>query len=124
MASIFVCAGVLMLFSIVKDPPPGFQPLLDKFPPGGLVMSAVVLAYPVWGVIGVVMGVLYTISAEQAPGSGLGSPNLVFTVAVLVVAAMMAVPFVVLLRRVVVGVVAITAAFMGVFGWFLPYFAS
>ena len=124
MASVFVMAGVMMMFAIVRDPPPEFQPILKKFPPGGLVMSVVVLSYPIWGVLGALMGLLYKISTEEAPGSGIGSPNLVFTLGVMVVSVMMAAPFMVLLRRVLAGVLAITVASIGVFGWFLPYFAG
>ena len=124
MASIFVCGGVLTLFPLVRDPSPQFRAIMRNTPPGTMVIGLTVLAYPVWGIIGVVMGVLYSISVEQVPGRGLGSPNLVFTVAVVVVGVMMAAPFAVLLRRVVAGVVGITLAFIGVFGWFLPYFVE
>ena len=123
-ASVFICAAMMMLFALVRDAPPGFRPILQRFPPGRLALSVTFLAYPTWGVIGVVMGVLYNISVEQAPGSGMGSPNLVFTAAVLVVTAMLAAPFVLLLRRVMAGVLAIAIAAIGVFGWFLPYFAE
>ena len=124
MASIFVCGGVLTLFPLVKDPSPQFQALMDRTPPGTLVIGMTVLAYPVWGIIGAIGGILYGISVEQVPGRGLGSPNLAFTVAVVVVGVMMAAPFAVLLRRVIAGVLTITLAFIGVFGWFLPYFAE
>ena len=124
MASVFVCAGVLMLFPIVKDPSPEFQAVFKKFPPGSLVLSVVILAYPTWGIVGAVSGLLYRISAEEASGSGLGSPNLVFTLGVVIVAVMMSAPFAVLLKRVVAGVLAIAVAFIGIFGWFLPYFAT
>ena len=124
MASVFVGAGVLMLFAIVRDPPPGLQPLLRKFPPGGLAMSGVILAYLAWGAIGVVMGLLYRISTEQAPGGGLGSPNLVFTASVVLLTVAMAAPFAILLWRVVPGVLAIAVGFIVLFGWFMPYFAA
>ena len=124
MGSIFICAGVIMLFVIVKDPPPGFAPILERFPPGAIVLSVTVMAYPVWGIIGAVMGLLYKISIEQAPGSGIGSPNMVFTLGVVVVSVMMAAPFVILLWRVVAGVLAIAISFIALFGWFLPFFAG
>ena len=124
MASVFVCAGVLMLFPVVQDPPPGFRAFMQKLPPGTLVLSVVFLAYPVWGILGAVMAVVYEISNEQAPGSGLGSPNLVYTLAVVAAAVMLGIPIAILLRRVVAGVLAIAVAFMGLFGWFLPHFAS
>ena len=123
-ASVFVCAGVLMVFSLVKDRPRSVLPIMGKLSPGRLVMSGVFLAYPTWAVIGAVMGLLYRIADEQVPGSGFGSPILVFTLSVVVATLMLAAPVAILLRRVVVGVLAITLAVVGVFGWFLPYFAA
>ena len=124
MASIFACAASLMLFSLVKDPTPGFQAVARRVRPPVLALSAVFFGYPVWGIIGAVLGLLYKISSEQAPGSGIGSPNLVFTAAIVAVTLMMAAPIAVLLRRVLPGVLAIAIVFMGLFGWFLPFFAS
>ena len=124
MASVFVCAGVMMLFSVVKDPPPGLQAIVQRLPPGAYVLPAVVLSYPVWGAVGVVMALLFTISSEQAPGAGIGSPNLVFTAAVLVATTMLAAPVALLLKRVLPGVLAIVLTFIGIFGWLLPYFAT
>ena len=123
-SSVFVSIGAIMLLLIVKDAPPGLQPLFEKVPPAKIAIAGTVLAYPVWGIIGVVMGILYRISTEQAPGSGIGSPNLVFTVAVVVASAALAAPLAILLRRVLSGFVAIVFAVVGIFGWFLPYFAG
>ena len=124
MASVFVCAGVLILFAIVRDSPPEFRPILEKFPPSRVAMIMVFLAYPTWGAIGAVVGILYKIAGEQTPGSGLGSPNLVFTIAVVAVTLAMAAPFAVLLRRYLMGIAAMAVASMGLFGWFLPVFAA
>jgi hypothetical protein len=123
MASMFIGAGMLMLFSIVKNPSPAFQSIFQKFSPAGIAMSVVVLAYPTWGIIGAAMGLLYKISIEQTPGGGIGSPNMVFTLGIIVVAVLMAAPFMILLRQVLSGVLAMAAMFVGIFGWFLPYFA-
>ena len=123
MASVFICFGSLMLFMIVKNTPPGFQPVLDRFPPTSLVMWLVIFGYPAWGIIGAVLGLVYKISLEQAPGPGMGSPNLVFTAAVVVATVMLTLPVAIVLRSVLPGVVVIALTFVGVFGWFLPYFA-
>ena len=124
MASIFVSVGVIMLFPLVKDPSPQFHALIRKTPPSTIVIGITVISYPMWAIIGAISGILYNISVEQIPGSGLGSPNLTFTIAVMVIGLMMAAPFAVVLRRVIAGVVGLTLAFIGVFGWFLPYFAE
>lgn len=124
MASVFVCAGVMMLFATVRDTPPAFQPVQKRIPPSNLAMATVILGFPTWGIIGAAMGLLYEISAEQAPGAGLGSPNQVYTLAVVIVAVLMAAPFLVLLRHVLAGVLVIAVTFIGVFGWFLPLFVG
>ena len=124
MASVFVTAAVLMLFSAVRNTPPALEPIFARVSPSSLALGTVVLGYPTWGAIGAVMSVLYTISVEQLPGGGIGSPNQAFTLAVLVVAVAMSAPFLVLLRRRAAGVVAIGLGFAGVFGWLLPFFAA
>lgn len=123
MASVTVALGPIMLFYLAKEPSPFFRALLRKIPPIYMTMGLVVLAYPTWTVMGAVGGVLYRISATEAPGGGLGSPNLVFTLAIVVVAAMMAAPVALLLRRVALGVGAMTLLFVGTFGWLLPFMA-
>ena len=124
MASLFIPAVSIMMFSLVKNPSPTFRTIFDRYQPGGVVLSLVVLAYPVWGIIGAIVGILYTISDKQAPGSGLGSPNFVFTITILAVTVMMTVPFVLLLRQVATGVAFIALASAGIFGWLVPYFAE
>lgn len=124
MASLFICAGMLMLFFMVKNPSPGIEPIFQRLSPATIAMGVVAAAYPFWGAIGALSGLLYRISLEQAPGAGIGSPNMVFTLGVVIAAVMMAAPFMILLRQVLAGVLAITLTFIGVFGWFLPYFAA
>ena len=92
MASVFAGVAMLMLFVAVRAPPPILQAIFQRFPPSALAMSVVFLAYPVWAIIGAVMALLYEVSSEQVPGAGLGSPNLAFTVAVVVAAAAVTAP--------------------------------
>lgn len=122
MASIFITLGELMLFFLYKNRTPAMEPFFEKVPPSQLAMGIVAVAYPAWAGIGALFALLFLISVREAPGGGLGSPNLVFTVAVVVMSLMMAAPIMYLLRRVVMGVVALTITFIGLFGWFLPYF--
>ena len=124
MASVFTMAAVLMLFGAVRNTPPALVPIFEKVPPSTLALGTVIVGYPTWGAIGALMAILYTISVEQLPGGGIGSPNQAFTLAVLAVAVAMATPFLVLLRRQPAGVVAVTLGFIGVFGWLLPLLAA
>ncbi len=124
MASVFTMAAVMMLFGAVRNTPQALVPIFEKVPPSTLALGTVVVGYPTWGAIGAIMAILYTISVEQLPGGGIGSPNQAFTLAVLAVAVAMAAPFLVLLRRQPAGVVAVTLGFVGVFGWLLPLLAG
>ena len=121
MASIFVTAAVFMLFGAVRNTPPSLEPVFQRISPGSMAIGAVILGYPTWGAIGALLAVVYTISVEQLPGQGIGSPNQAFTLAVIAVALAMTAPFLLLLRRRSAGIVAISAGFTGIFGWLLPY---
>ena len=124
MASVFIALGELMLFFIVKNRPPELRFIFDNLTPSSMAMGIVAIAYPTWGGIGAVTGVFYQISQNEAPGGGIGSPNMVFTLAIVVVSVLMAAPFFVLFRSVLPWVVAFALVFIGLFGWLLPYFAA
>ena len=124
MASIVVAVGPIMLFALARAPSPAFQSMLDRVSPMALMMALVVLAFPTWSVVGAVMGLLYRTSTIEAPGGGLGTPNLVYTLAIVIVALAVVAPLAFLLRRVLAGLAVMTLTFIGVFGWLLPFFAQ
>ena len=124
MASVFIALGELMLFFIVKNRPPELRFIFGTLTPSSMAMGIVAISYPAWGGIGAVTGVLYQISQNEVPGGGVGSPNMVFTLAIVVVSVLMAAPFFVLFKSVLPWVVALTLVFIGLFGWLLPYFAA
>jgi hypothetical protein len=124
MASVFVAVGPIMLFALAKDPSPFYRSLLEKVSPMALMMSLVVLAFPTWAVVGAAIGLVYRESTTGTPGGEMGSTNLAYTLAIVAVGVVGAAPVALLLRRVVVGVAVLTLTFVGVFGWFLPFFAG
>jgi hypothetical protein len=123
MAAITVVVGPIMLFNMAKNPSPSFRALQAKFPPIYMTMGIVATAYPGWVIIGVTTGILYGISAQEWPGNGLGSSNLVYTVAVTAILVMMAAPFAVLLKKNRRSIAATTLLLVVVFGWLLPFLA-
>ena len=123
-ASVFVSAGVLMVFSLVREPPPHLAEAARRLSSGALVFRLVVLSYPTWAFIGVLLGLAYIGVEAVNPGPGLGSPNLAFTLVVIVTAAAAGLPLFLILRRMAAGIAAICLAFAGSFGWLLPHFAS
>jgi hypothetical protein len=123
MAAITVVAGPIMLFRMAKNPSPSFLALQARIPPIYMTMGIVATAYPGWAIIGVTTGILYSISAQEWPGSGLGSSNLVYTVAVTAILVIMAAPFAVLLKKNRRAIAAATLLMVVVFGWLLPFLA-
>ena len=124
MASVFISVGPVVLFFLAKDPPPALRAIMARVSSMTLVMGIVVLSYPTWAVFGAAMGLLYRASAGTDPSGALGSPNIAFTAAVVIAAAILWVPPAILLRRVMLGVVALAVTFMGVFGWLMPLLAE
>lgn len=124
MAQLFITIGCITAFFALKDPPPAIAVMLARFPPGVFVMTIVVFAYPIWGVIGIVSAFLFLALQNAAPGAGLGSPNLVYTAFICLASVALALPVIVLAKRLWSGVVGITLSAIAIFGWLLPLLAS
>jgi hypothetical protein len=94
-------------------------------------ISAVALAVPIsllafflWTALGMFFGLLYHLTVEEASGGGLGSPNLVYTVVVLIFAAFSLTMVLSIWRRLPWPVLTIGLAFLALFGWALPFLAE
>ena len=124
MAQLFITIGCITAFFALKDPPPAIAVMLARFPPGVFVMTIVIFAYPVWGIIGLVSAFLFLALQNAAPGSGLGSPNLVYTAFVFLASVALALPLIILAKRLWSGVAGITLSAIAIFGWLLPLLAS
>ncbi len=124
MASVFITVSMISLFFVLKNRRQQMMPVMEKYPPMTLAMGIVALSYPTWAVIGGALALLYRVCLEQAPGGGIGSPNLAYTFAISGMAILFAAPLAILFRRMLVGVFTITLTFIAIFGWFLPYFAG
>ena len=124
MASVFITVSMVSLFLVLKHRRERMMPVMEKYPPMTLAMGTVAVSYPTWAVMGGVLALLYRVCLEQAPGGGLGSPNLAYTLAILGIALALAAPLAIVFRRMIIGVLAITLTFLAIFGWFLPYFAA
>ena len=123
MASVFITVSMISLFLVLKNRREQMMPVMEKYPPMTLAMGIVALSYPTWAVLGGTLALLYQVTLEQAPGGGIGSPNLAYTLAITGMAILLAAPLAILFRRMLTGVLTITITFIAIFGWFLPYFA-
>lgn len=124
MASVFVTVGMISLFALLKNRRAQTLPMLEKYTPMTLAMIIVAASHPTWATIGGALALVYRISVEQAPGGGIGSPNIAFTLAIAIGALLLAAPIALLLRPILAGVLALTLTFILLFGWFLPYFVG
>ena len=79
-----------MLFFAYKNRTQGMESFFEKYPPTTLALAIVALSYPTWAAIGALISIIYIITLEQVPGGGICSPNVIFTLAIIIVAFMMA----------------------------------
>jgi hypothetical protein len=94
-------------------------------------INAVMLAVPVsigaflgWTLVGLLLGALYTGALDERPGGGLGSPNWPFTLGVLLAGFGFLTVVLYAWRRLPWQILLLTAAFVGAFGWAMPYLAQ
>jgi len=98
---------------------------LIKFLPQGVSPAVVMLGLvigvpPVWVFLGAIAGLAYRLVDDSFPNAGLGSPNFVFTVAILCLAALATLILLLIRKRLVWLGLLINIAFAGIFGWLLP----
>lgn len=124
MGSTSVVVGSLMLLNA----PALFAKLEPRLPKGVTptpVLAMLALAIPIlWGIAGGFLGLIYRFVRSAFPYAGLGSPNLAFTAAMLLIAIAATLPMLVVSRRHWGGFLALTIAFAALFGWLLPLLAS
>jgi hypothetical protein len=123
MGSVYLAALIYIFFTnrdlydrLAKRLPQGISPVL-------IMLSLVVGLPPAWCVVGVIAGALYNVAVNALPGSGLGSSNYIFTVAIIGLTALLMLPALFLIiKRNNWGWLffATNLIFLGIFGWVLP----
>ena len=117
----FVAVAPLMVFSFARDTESSLGAFVRRVNPTTLMLGLVVIAYPTWTLVGGLLALLYRLSTQVSPGAGLGSGNMVYTTTLALGTLLIAIPAAVLLRRVAFGVALISLAFVGIYGWLLPF---
>ena len=102
---------------IARALPKGASPLIISVP-------AATFAFLLWTALGIVLGMLLIAVDERTSRGGLGSENLVFTLIVLLFAAVISRPPLALLRRARRVVVLHAVCFLALFGWLTPFLAQ
>lgn len=124
MAQTFVMIGCLTAFFLLKNPPPHLQQTLAKYTPGTIVLGMVAAAYPLWGVVGVLLSFLFIALQNGLPGGGLGSANLAYTLGVALAGVALAAPILIVLRGVRIGITCLLFSAVVIYGWLLPLLAT
>jgi len=101
--------------------------LPQGIPPTLIMLAVLITLPPAWGIFGVIAGALYNVAIDSAPGSGLGSSNQTFTLAILCLTGLLMLPALFLaIKRKKLGwlLFVINLVFAGIFGWLLPLLAN
>ncbi len=126
LGSVYLGAVIFIFFSN-RDLYDRLARRLPQGIPPTLVMLAVVITLPpASGILGAIAGALYNVAIDSAPGSGLGSSNQTFTLAILCLTGLLMLPTLFLIiKRKKLGwlLFVINMAFAGIFGWLLPLLA-
>lgn len=124
MGTVVLGAGIFILIST-----PNIYVRLGKFlpqrlPPALAILFLVIAIPPLWGLFGVISGLLYRLADDSFPHAGLGSSNYAFTLATLCVAFLLTTLLLITRKKLALLGLIMNAAFVGIFGWLLPLLAS
>lgn len=117
--------SVVGLALVILYNPALFNGVLPKGLTPTALMLALALALPIaWGILGILFGLAYRAISQKAPDPGLGSPNLMFTVIILILFVIGSLPLALLRIKGWWALLALNIAFAGIFAWLLPYMAA
>jgi len=102
------------------------SPFIQRAMPEGTNLAALSIVLHVFlllvlTAIGMLLGVLLYGLENNRPDGGLGSPNRVYTIVILAIAAIAILPLAIVLPRQRLGLLAMGAVFAVTFGWLMPY---
>jgi hypothetical protein len=89
-----------------------------------LAVPISILAFLVWTMVGLLLGLIYRAARLHLAGGGLGSPNWPFTLAILMVSLAFVAIVYYAWRRVPWPVILTALAFAGMFAWGMPHLAE
>ena len=125
MGTLFTSAWGIMLSTSSRGPFKSLAFLSRPSRPTNLTMLLPLIGFAGWGIVGGMLGVLFFAAEELFPSDGLGSPNLAFTIFVLLL-TLNALVLALLWerRRDWWEAYGLGVAFIGLFGWLMPWLAE
>jgi len=124
MALIFTGLVALMLVEARSRIPFLAKAIAPNISAVALTVPISLFAFLLWTAIGMFLGLLYRYTLEEAPGGGLGSPNLLYTVLIISFGGLTLTALVAAFRRLPWQVAAMGLSFIALFGWVLPRLAQ
>lgn len=105
-----------------------YERLAGKLPQGisptVVMLGSVIGIPPAWGIVGIIAGLIYHVIESSSPGDGLGSSNYVYTIAILIIAALITLVLLLFRKRIALLGLVLGVSFAGIFGWLLPVLAN
>ena len=120
MSSLFICTVSVTMFKSLRDTNFSSSDGPSRFNPSKAMILVTLISFPLWGIIGVLLGSLYAISDHQIPVDWWGGPNTVFAGGIVVLTTVMITPFIVLLKRFRTGIIITSVCFIASYAWLLP----
>jgi hypothetical protein len=124
MALIFSGLVALMVVEMHSRIPYLAKVIAPNISAAALAVPISLIAFLLWTAIGMLFGLLYRYTLQEAPGGGLGSPNLLYTLLIMTFAGLILAAIVAAFRRLPWQVAVIGLSFMVLFGWVLPLLAQ
>jgi len=124
MALIFTGLVALMIVQARSRIPYLVKAIAANISAVALTVPISLIAFLLWTAIGMFLGLLYRYTLEEAPGGGLGSPNLLYTLLVISFAGLTLTAVVAAFRRLPWQVAVMGLSFIALFGWVLPRLAQ
>jgi hypothetical protein len=123
-AILFTAIVSVMLVDARSHVPYLAKAISPNISPVMLAVPVSILAFLGWTLVGIALGAAYRGALVHLPGEGLGSPNWPYTLGVLVAGAGTMALILYAWRAIRWQTVLLTMAFIGVFGWAMPYLAK
>jgi len=124
MALIFTGLAALMIVQARSRIPYLVKSIAPNISVVALAIPISLIAFLVWTAIGILVGLLYRYTLEEAPGGGLGSPNLLYTLLIISFAGLSLTAVVTAFRRLPWQLAVMGLSFIALFGWVLPRLAQ
>lgn len=123
LASVWITWFCLSLFMLYRRGSLFVTNLLSNQTPSKVIFPFILLINPTAVGLGVMFAFIFAIFDKAYPGTGLLSPNLLYSVIVLILSVILFAPLLFLARGIRLLIIGAMLSFVLSFGWLIPYLA-